>query len=135
IMPIPGGKVYGFPDFGLSANPNSAAQDAINQVMHFVTTPEFAQLYAQTIGLPASNHSVSVDDARISRAADLIANNNVAANPFFAFDLNANEPTYQTLAADQLQRLLAGQASPEQAASAIQAGLNSWDYVGKANCS
>ncbi|MFY0664777.1 MAG: extracellular solute-binding protein [Natronospirillum sp.] len=134
IMPIPGGNVYGFPDFGLAANPNSAKQDAIRKVMQFVTTPEFAQLYAERVGLPASNHSVNVNDARISRAAELIANSNVAANPFFAFDLNAHEPTYQTLAADQLQRLLSGQATPVQAATAIQAGLNSWGYVGAANC-
>lgn len=134
IMPIPGGKVYGFPDFGLAANPNSTKQEAIAKVMQFVTTPQFAQLYAERVGLPASNHPIRVDDARISRAAELIANNNVAANPFFAYDLNANEPTYQTLAADQLQRLLSGQVTPAQAAAAIQAGLNSWGYVGAANC-
>jgi len=135
VMPIPEGPVYGFPDFGLAANPNSDKQDAIAQVLEFVTTPEFAQLYAEHVGVPASTHEVNVDDARINNAADMIANNNVSANPFFAFDLNAGEPSYNQLAADEISRLVAGQASARETAEAIQNGLNSWGYVGADHCS
>lgn len=135
VMPIPEGRVYGFPDFGLAANPNSDEQDAIAQVLEFVTTPEFAQLYAEYVGVPASTHEVNVDDPRINNAAEMIATNNVSANPFFAFDLNAGEPSYNQLAADEISRLVAGQASARETAQAIQDGLNSWDYVGADRCS
>ncbi len=135
IMPLPEGRVYGFPDFGLAANPNSEHQEAIEKVLQFVTTEEFAQLYAEHVGLPAANHEVDVDDERIATAARMIAENNVAANPFFSYALNADEPSYAQLAADEVSRLVAGRASAEETAQAIQDGLNGWGYVGADRCS
>ncbi|TGG94233.1 extracellular solute-binding protein [Natronospirillum operosum] len=135
IMPIPEGRAYGFPDFGLAANPNSNKQDAIEKVLQFVITEEFAQLYAEHVGLPAANYDLNVDDERIATAARLIAENNVAANPFFSYELNADEPSYAQLVADEVARLVAGRADAESTAQAIQNGLNGWGYVGADHCS
>lgn len=137
FMPVPGknGKVYAFGDGSYLANANSEHAEAVNKVLAFTTTKEFAELFAGMVGeLPVYGGDYAIEDPRLAEIAGLVANNSASATPFFAYALNSGEPSYGQLVADGYQELLNGSISPEDLAAKIQAGLNSWGYVGAANC-
>ncbi|MCH8531626.1 MAG: extracellular solute-binding protein [Saccharospirillum sp.] len=137
FMPIPGnaGKVYGFTDAHLAYNPNSDKMDAVQKVLEFYTTPQFTQLFADLVeAVPASNHPVDVSNERVQRAAEMISNNSLAAQPFFEDSLISVDPGYRPLVSEGMQQMLAGRISPRELAEKIQSGLNQAGYVGASNC-
>ena len=137
FMPVPGdnGKVYAFGDGTYLANAASEKAEAVAAVMAFTATREFAELFVAQVGeLPAYGAEYTVEDARLNMVANMIATNSAAPTPFFAYALNTGEPSYGQLVADGYQALLSGGSSAEEVAASIQAGLNSWNYVGAANC-
>lgn len=137
FMPVPGanGKVYAFGDGAYLGNATSAKADAVAKVLAFTATRDFAELFAKHVGeLPAYGGEYTVEDPRLAEIASMVASNSSSATPFFANSLNAGEPSYGQLVADGYGALLSGAASPEQVARNIQDGLNSWNYVGAANC-
>ena len=75
-----------------------------------------------------------LDNPLLKDVAAAIATNSAAPTPFFAYALNKGEPSYGTLVAEGYQALLLGQTTPADLAKKIQDGLNSWGYVGAANC-
>jgi len=103
--------------------------------MAFTATRDFAELFVAQVGeLPAYGAEYTAEDARLNMVAEMIANNSSAPTPFFAYALNTGEPSYGQLVADGYQALLSGGSTASEVAAAIQAGLNSWDYVDAANC-
>lgn len=135
---VPGanGKVYAFGDGTYQVNANSPNLEAAQRVLEFTATKEFAELFVQHVGeLPAYGRSYTVEDPRLKEVAELIATNSAAPTPFFAYSLNSGEPSYGTLVADGYQAMLSGTLTPVEFAQKIQDGLNSWGYVGAANCS
>lgn len=138
FMPVPGpnGKVYAFGDGSYLANAASEHAASIDKVLAFTTTREFAELFAELVGeLPAYGKEYTVNDDRLATVASMIAENSMAVTPFFANSLNAGQPSYGQLVSEGYQALLLGEISPEDLARKIQDGLNSWGYVGAANCS
>lgn len=136
-MAVPGenNKVYGFMDGYITYNPNSDKQEAIKKVLEFYTTQEFSQLFAEQVeAIPASSHSINVDNARVNTAASLIGTDALPALPFFTPALNSGEPTYQQLTAAGLQELLGGKTTARDMAEKIQKTLNSQGYIGAENC-
>ncbi len=134
---VPGAtnKIYGFGDATLLANDRSEHTEAANKVLKFATTKKFAELFATKVGaLPAYSGEISIDNERVNLVSNMIANNALAATPFFAYDLNKGTPSYGQLVADNLQALLADKIDAATAAGEIQKGLNSWDYIGAAKC-
>ncbi len=135
---VPGsnGKVYAFGDGTYLVNANSPKAELAQKVLDFTATKEFAELFVAQVGeLPAYGGEYAVEDPRLAEIAGLIANDSSSQTPFFSYALNAGEPSYGSLVAEGYQALLAGQLTPADFAKKIQDGLNSWDYVGKANCS
>ncbi len=135
---VPGGngKVYAFGDGTYQVNASSAHLAAAQRVLEFTASREFAELFVQHVGeLPAYGGAYTVEDPRLKAVAELIASNSAAPTPFFAYSLNSGEPSYGTLVADGYQAMLSGTLSPADFAKKIQDGLNSWGYVGTANCS
>ena len=138
FMPVPGdvGAVYVFGDGSYLANAQSELSEAAAKVLAFTTTSEFAELFVELVGeLPAHGGDYAIEDPGLAEVARLAAESGYGQTPFFAYALNAGEPSFGQLVADGYQALLAGDASAEDVAGTIQDGLNSWDYVGKANCS
>lgn len=134
---IPGAndKVYAFADGTYQVNANSANLDAAQKVLDFTATKEFAELFLTHVGeLPAYGGDYAVEDERLKTIAGLVATDSAAATPYFAYSLNSGEPSYGTLVASGYQELLGGTLSPADFARKIQDGLNSWNYVGAANC-
>ena len=137
FMPVPGpnGKVYAFGDGSYLGNANSEHADAVNKVLAYTATAEFAQLFADMVGeLPAYGGAYEIEDARLALVAGMIADNSSAQTPFFAYALNSGTPSYGQLVADGYQELLNGDTTPAETAQKIQDGLNSWGYVGAAHC-
>ncbi|WP_374623301.1 ABC transporter substrate-binding protein [Devosia sp.] len=134
---VPGqnGKVYAFGDGTYQVNASSRNLEAAQKVLDFTATKEFAELFVKHVGeLPAFGGDYTVEDSRLKEVANLIATSSAAPTPFFAYALNKGEPSYGTLVAEGYQALLSGQISPNDLARKIQDGLNSWGYVGAANC-
>ncbi len=137
FFPVPGdnAKVYAFGDGTYLVNANSDQLEAANKVLAFTATKEFAELFVKHVGeLPAYGGEYTVEDPRLKEVAQLVATNAAVPTPFFAYSLNQGEPSYGTLVAEGYQSLLSGSTTPEDLAKKIQDGLNSWNYVGAANC-
>lgn len=134
-IPGPANKVYGFTDAHLAYNPNSDDMEAVKKVLEFYTTPQFTQLFADLVeAVPASNHPVDVNNERVQRAAQMISDNSLAEQPFFADALISVDPGYRPLVSEGMQELLAGKITPRQLAEKIQSGMNDSGYVGADNC-
>jgi raffinose/stachyose/melibiose transport system substrate-binding protein len=134
---VPGenGKVYAFGDGTYQVNANSANAEAAQKVLEFTATKEFAELFVKHVGeLPAYGGEYAVEDPRLAEIANLVATDSAGPTPFFAYSLNSGQPSYGSLLETGYQELLSGTASPADVAKKIQDGLNSWNYVGAANC-
>lgn len=137
FFPVPGdnGKVYAFGDGSYLVNANSAKAALAEQVLAFTATQEFAELFVEHVGeLPAFGGAYEVANPQLAEIANLVATDAATQTPFFSYALNSGTPSYGTLVAEGYQSLLAGQTTPADLAQTIQSGLNSWNYVGTANC-
>ena len=133
---IPGtnARAVAHPDGGYLINANSPHREAAYSVMQLVTTQEFAEIFAEEVGeFPAIQGLSELPDDRM-RAIALTLFNTAAVEPFVSYALNSGEPGYPELVASGYQQLLYGNTSPQELARAIQAGLNSWNYVGSERC-
>ena len=134
-LPGGNGKVYAFGDGTYQVNANSAKAEIAQKVLDFTATKEFAELFVAQVGeLPAYGGEYAVENPQLAEVANLIATDSSSQTPFFAYALNSGEPSYGTLVADGYQSLLSGSITPADLAKKIQDGLNSWNYVGAANC-
>ena len=134
---VPGenGKVYAFGDGTYQVNANSKNLETANKVLEFTATKEFAELFVAQVGeLPAYGGDYAVEDPRLKEIANLVATDSAGPTPFFSYALNSGQPSYGSLLETGYQELLSGSASPAEVAKKIQDGLNSWNYVGAANC-
>ncbi|GGF11864.1 sugar ABC transporter substrate-binding protein [Youhaiella tibetensis] len=137
FFPVPGAnaKVYAFGDGTYLLNSATKHAEAAQKVLDFTATKAFAELFVKYVGeLPAYGGEYTVEDPRLKEVAGMIAANSSSVTPFFAYALNKGQPSYGTLVSDGYGALLSGSASPEEVARKIQDGLNSWGYVGAANC-
>lgn len=137
FFPVPGpnGKVYAFGDGTYLVNSTSANAAEAQKVLDFTATKAFAELFVAHVGeLPAYGGEYAVENPLLKEVAAAVATNSAAPTPFFAYALNKGEPSYGTLVAEGYQALLSGQTTPTDLARKIQDGLNSWGYVGAANC-
>lgn len=137
FFPVPGpnGKVYAFGDGTYLVNANSANAAEAQKVLDYTATKNFAELFVKYVGeLPAYGGEYTVENPLLKDVAAAIASNSAAPTPFFAYALNKGEPSYGTLVADGYQAMLSGSLSPADFGKKIQDGLNSWGYVGAANC-
>jgi raffinose/stachyose/melibiose transport system substrate-binding protein len=134
-VPGPNGKVYAFGDGTYLVNANSANAAEAQKVLDFTATKEFAELFVKHVGeLPAYGGAYTVEDPLLNSVAEAVASNASSQTPFFAYSLNSGQPSYGSLAQAAYEKILGGTGTAEEAARDIQAGLNSWNYPGAANC-
>lgn len=136
FAPIPGAnsKVVAHADGGYAANSQSSERKAIQKVLQFMTTQTFAELFAQHVGeVPAYAGDFKISDKRVRNIAAILKKA-ASYEPFQAYSLNKEKPTYGSLSAEAYQKMLSGDLNAQGAAEFIQKGLNSWNYVGANNC-
>lgn len=136
---VPGanGKIVAHPDGGYAASARSEKTDAVKSVLEFTTTAKFAELFLEEVAeTPAfgGDYDKPAGIHPIVKAISAQMANAAAVEPFLAQSLNAKQPSYSNLSAQAYQGMLAGDLTGAQAAALIQEGLNSWNYVGTANC-
>ena len=134
--PIPGAnaKVVAHADGGYAANSQSKKTEDIAKVLKFTTTRKFAELFVDKVAeVPAYIGSYAVDNERVKNIVALLESA-AKVEPFQAYSLNKDKPSYASLSAEAYQKMLAGEVDAKGAAAHIQKGLNSWGYVGAANC-
>ena len=133
---IPGAnnRAVAHPDGGYLVNARSEDKAAAYQLLQLTTTKRFAAIFAEEVGeMPAVQGLEEMPNERMLQVA-LTLFNTASVEPFVAYSLNAGKPSYAELTASGYQELLLGNVSAEQFARNIQAGLNSWGYVGANNC-
>lgn len=134
-IPAAGGKFSGWPDGSYQLNENSDNWTQAKAVLDFATTQEFAELFAKHVGeVPSYAGEMNIADERVSAMANAVATKSASTQPMQSFNLNEGTPSYSTLIVAAYEDVLSGEATPKEAAKAIQKGLNSWAYVGKKNC-
>ena len=135
--PIPGAnaKVVAHADGGYAANSQSKKSAGIAKVLKFATTKKFAELFVDKVTeVPAFAGDYLVKNERVKKIVSLLRSA-AKVEPFQAYSLNKDKPSYASLSAEAYQKMLAGEVDAKGAADHIQKGLNSWDYVGSSNCS
>ena len=133
---IPGAnnRSVAHPDGGYLVNALSDNKAAAYQLLQLATSKRFAAIFAEEVGeMPAVQGLESMPNERMMEVAMTLFRS-AAVEPFVSYELNAGKPSYAELTAAGYQELLLGNVSPQQLAGNIQAGLNSWDYVGAQNC-
>lgn len=130
----PGAKSALIPDGGYLVNASSNKLDAVSQVLAFATTEQFGQLFVEELQENTMvQGSYLLDSAVHTRVLDELQH--VArVNPYAEYNLNHGSPAYFRLVGEQLPLLLAGMITATEMARAVQAGLNSWDYIGAERC-
>ena len=136
FFPIPGAnnRAVAHPDGGYLVNARSDNKDAAYQLLQLATSKGFAAIFAEEVGeMPAVQGLEDMPNERMMEVAATLFRT-ASVEPFVAYSLNAGKPSYAELTASGYQELLLGDISAEQFAYNIQAGLNSWGYVGAQNC-
>ena len=134
---VPGNsnKVYVLGDGSFQIAANSKKQAALDKVLHFTTTREFAEIFAaQADELPAYGLDFTIHSPVLNSMATNAANKAYGVSLFNDFAINRGEPSYNTLVIEALRGILDSAITPQQATENIQDGLNSWNYIGSANC-
>ena len=136
FFPIPGanGRAVAHPDGGYLVNARSDQKDAAYQLLQLTTSERFATIFAEEVGeMPAVQGLTNIPNELLMEVSKTLFRS-ASVEPFVAYSLNAGKPSYAELTAAGYQELLLGDVTPSQFARNIQAGLNSWGYVGAQNC-
>lgn len=136
FWPIPGAsnKFIAFADGTYQINAKGQHVEAANKVLAFTKTKQFAELFANTLNeLPAYKYPISIQSKNLQMLADKLAQQSYSESLFTAASLNSQAPNYQTLVREAIKQVLSG-TSANLAAKHIQTGLNSWNYIGTAQC-
>lgn len=124
----PEGLTPAYGDGGFAIGAKSENQEAAAKLVQWTATPEFGTLFSELIGqipvMPGATpaeplHQLMVE-AYNAHPAPLIG----------AVDFGSGNPSGTVLEGAEIQKVLLGQQTAEQAAQAIQTGISQWLHVG-----
>ncbi len=133
---VPGtsSKVYALGDGSFQVGATSHNKEVAEKVLKFTTTKEFAEMFAEYVNeLPGYGKEFYIKPGELKQMATLVAEKTYKASLFTSYELNQGSPTYNELVLKAIQDTFKNK-SAKQVTNDIQAGLNSWDYVGKEKC-
>jgi raffinose/stachyose/melibiose transport system substrate-binding protein len=114
-------------DIGMGLNAASPNQEAARAFLTWMTTPEFAELYANALPgfFPLSNHEVELQDPL---AQEFVSWRSECASTIRSSYqiLSRGEPNNENQLWNVSARLLNGEITPQEAAQTVQAGLEAW---------
>ncbi|MCC5580081.1 extracellular solute-binding protein [Microtetraspora sp. AC03309] len=114
----------GWADGSFGVNAKSAHQAEALELVKWMATPEFGQLYATELKQLSAVPGVTPSDPLLAEMAK-----NYAANgaPYtLLVDFRYGQPNGDAIFRDELQKMLAGQTGPEAAAESVQKGIEQW---------
>lgn len=127
VFPAPGvtaadEKLVGlYFDGGYAGNARTQHPDAVKAFLTFVASPEFGQKFANSLNNLSPIPGVTLDNPLLQEVSDL----NKHSVPYIMLtNFRFQEPSGSVLVQAQVQRMLAGEATPEEAGKAIADGLS-----------
>ena len=130
LVPPPPGAVVnqplaaGWADGSFSINANTPSQDASVDLLNWMASPEFGQLFADEIKQFSAIKGVEYTDPVMKEIGELFA-----AGPtqyINLVDMRYGDPTGSTVIGEGIQRMFLGEDSPEDVATALQEGISTW---------
>lgn len=114
----------GYVDGSLGLNADSPHKKQAQELLRWLTTEEFGNLFMDKLAQPSVVPGTHTDNALLQQAVD---NYRQHPTPYIEYaDFGYGTPDGWTLARAQLQKVMLGQASPPEAAAAIQRGIGQW---------
>ncbi len=130
------GKVYAHGDGTFQVAATSEKLESAKRVLEFTKTQKFAELWVEFVGeIPAYGGQMNLPDGVVKQMTEILSQKSYAGNLFSAYDINKGNPSYNALVTEAIQGVIKGNKTPKQAVADIQAGLNSWQYIGHQKCS
>jgi len=110
-------------DGGYAANANGANKEAALKFLNYVASLEFGQAFANTLNNVSTVPGVTFDNPLLAEVAEL----NKSSIPYLMLvHFRYGEPSGSVLLQAEVQKLLAGQTTPEAAGAAVTEGLKAW---------
>lgn len=129
--PVPDGQdtcyISDHTDIGMGMNANGANPEAARAFLEWMTTEEFAQLFANAIPgfYPLSNATVTLDDPLAQEFVDWRSECSSTIRSSYQI-LSRGEPNNETDLWTHSAQMLNGAETAQEAADAVQAGLEAW---------
>lgn len=114
-------------DMGIGLNANAKHPEEAKKFLTWLTTPEFAELWASAMPgfFPLSKHSVSTDDPLANKFASW--RDQCGSTPRISYQIiSRGEPNTDNEISRLSALVMNGEVSAEEAAKTIQEGLASW---------
>ncbi|WP_182902483.1 extracellular solute-binding protein [Microbispora sp. H10830] len=129
VPPPPGSPVTtpvtpGWADGSFGVNAKSAHQAEALELVKWMATPEFGQLYASELKQLSAVPGVTPSDPLLAEMAK-----NYAANgaPYtLLVDFRYGQPNGDAVFRDEVQKMLVGQTDPKAVAESVQKGVEQW---------
>jgi raffinose/stachyose/melibiose transport system substrate-binding protein len=121
-------RQYAYVDGGYAVNANSKVKDAAMKAAAYSATAEFAQMYADANAEIPGNSKVTFPDTKpmLKKAVELRNTMPLKVNFRIRSPFDSGAPDISTSLGANLQGMLAGKITPQQAAEAVQKDLASW---------
>jgi raffinose/stachyose/melibiose transport system substrate-binding protein len=125
VFPGPGPKgsshlVSLFVDGGYAVNAKTAQRADAIKFIRYTATPRFGNLFANKLGNISPIKGMTIQDGLLAEVAKL----NATSVPYVMLvHFRYQEPTGSALIQAEMQKLLAGQATPEQVGAAVTKGI------------
>ncbi len=119
-----GPVVPGWMDGSYGVNALSDSPDAAKDLVEWMGTPEFAQLFTVKIKQLSAMPGAQPEDPLLAEFAELFAES--PASYLHLVNFRYGDPSGSTLLADGIQAMFLGEATPEQIAADIQEGISQW---------
>lgn len=129
--PLPAGATQGYisdhTDIALGLNAASKNQEAAKTFLAWMTTPEFAELYANALPgfFPLSNHKVSLKDPVAQEFVDWRNTHESTIRNSYQI-LSRGTPNLENQLWNVSAQVINGTMTPEEAGKETQAGLEKW---------
>lgn len=110
-------------DGGYAANAAGANKDAAIQFLNYLASPEFGQAFANTLSNISTVPGVSFDNPLLAEVNEL----NQSSIPYLMLaHFRYSEPSGSVLIQGEMQKLFAGETTPEAIGEALTTGLAAW---------
>lgn len=110
-------------DGGYAVNAAGANKEAALKFINYLASQEFGQAFANQLNNISTIPGVTFDNPLLAEVAEL----NKSAIPYlFLVHFRYGEPSGSVLVQQEVQKIFAGETTPEEAGAAITEGLKAW---------
>jgi raffinose/stachyose/melibiose transport system substrate-binding protein len=121
--PVDNPVVSAFCDGSYGLVDTSTRKDAALKVLNWMASPEFAQLFADSVGWPAARPEIKSNDPVLSKMIGMQQN----STPYLTLvGFRWQSPTASEIIQSEIIDMVTGKMTPEKLAADIDAGVSTW---------